>query len=254
MTPARGPIVAIIQARMSSTRLPEKVLRPLLGRSVLEWVVRAAQASGVCDHVVIATSAGSDDDAIQHEANRLGVLCVRGSLDDVLDRFIQSVEAVSDHAQQTLDDGAVIRLTADCPMLDPSLIGAVAGLWHATGGDYVSTVAPRSLPRGLDVELVSVETLRRLGQVATGVDRVHVTSHVHQHRADFSIYGLVVSPDASDLRVTLDTPEDAALLDGLAEQLGDGAPRWQDVVAALRENPELRELNAHVLQKAIAEG
>src|SRR5665811_2153806 len=190
-------INAVIQARVGSTRLPGKVLEDLGGRSVLEWVVRAARAATQIDTVIVATSTMAADDAVAGLADSLGVPVVRGSEDDVLSRFVAALDA---HPAD-----AVVRLTADCPLLDPTLIDAVVGAWAAAPThDYVSTVLVRCLPRGLDVELVSAQALRAVDRMATGHDRVHVTSAIYADPTAFSLLGLCVTPPANDLRVTLD--------------------------------------------------
>ena len=239
-------VSAVIQARMGSTRLPGKVLRDLGGRPVLDWVIRAARESGIFADIVVATTGLHEDDALAAVATTLGAKVVRGSVDDVLSRFILAADAAP--------SDAIVRLTADCPLLDPTLISTVAAAWQASNADYVSTITPRCLPRGLDIELVSTPTLRTVASIARGVDRTHVTSHVYTHPADFDILGVSVQPAADDLRVTLDTAEDAQMLDGLVALLGDSAPRWQDTVATLRAHPELVSINAEVRQKALAEG
>jgi spore coat polysaccharide biosynthesis protein SpsF len=249
-TPSVPPaprVVAVVQARMSSSRLPGKVLRPLDGRPVLEWVLRAATASAV-DAVVLATSVDASDDPVAAlAAQHPGVRVHRGPLDDVLTRFIGAL--AGEPAQ------GVVRLTADCPLLDPALIDLVSRTWRASPEvDHLTTTNPRCLPRGLDVELVSRRALEQVALEAEGPDRVHVTSAVYGQPERFSTLGLVVHPNASDLRVTVDTPEDAALLDGLVALLGDAPPPWRDVVAALRSRPDLVALNAEVVQKDWHEG
>src|SRR5207253_41208 len=138
--------LVIVQARLGSTRLPGKILRPLGGRSVLAWVVRAALASGVGE-VVVATTDLTDDDATEKLAGRLGVDCVRGEAADVLSRFVRAV--------QGRPDRTVVRITADCPLLDPAIVRMAVAAFEAGAVDYVSTDLPRSLPRGLDVEALS---------------------------------------------------------------------------------------------------
>jgi spore coat polysaccharide biosynthesis protein SpsF len=148
-----------------------------------------------------------------------------------------------------------VRLTADCPLLDPTLIDAVAGAWAAAPThDYVSTVLVRCLPRGLDVELVTARALRVVDRMATGHDRVHVTSALYADPAAFSLLGLCVTPPANDLRVTLDTPADLVLLRALVAELPDAPPGWRDVVAVLRARPDLVAINADVQQKPIEAG
>lgn len=238
---------AVVQARLSSTRLPGKVLRPLGGRSVLGWVVRAASRARGIDTVVVATSDTPDDDAVAHEAWRRGAAVVRGPLYDVLDRFGTAVH------QYPCD--AVVRLTADCPLLDPALIDQLVALWRADPTlDYVSNVLVRTFPRGLDAELVRREVLDEQLAQATGVDRVHVTSGIYARPDRYRCAGLVAAPDSSDLRVTLDTAADFAVLDGLVNKLDDGASSWRAVVATLRAHPELAALNAQIGQKPPAAG
>jgi spore coat polysaccharide biosynthesis protein SpsF len=240
-------VTAVIQARLSSTRLPGKVLRPLGGRSVLGWVVRAASVAPGVDRVVVATSVDRSDDPIATEALQLGVPIVRGSLDDVLDRFGEVV--------RRYPCDAVVRLTADCPLIDPALVAQVVALWRADPTlDYVSNTLIRTLPRGLDVALIRRAVLDEQVAYARGVDRVHVTSGLYTDPDRYRCAGVVVRPDAADLRVTLDTAEDAALLDGLVAELGDRPPAWREVVSVLRARPDLVARNAAVAQKPVAAG
>ena len=240
-------INAVIQARAGSSRLPGKVLEDLGGRPVLEWVVRAARAATRIDEVIVATSTLAGDDAVADLAQSLGVMVVRGSEDDVLSRFVAALDA---HPAD-----ALVRLTADCPLLDPTLINAVAGAWAAAPThDYVSTVLVRCLPRGLDVELVSAQALRAVDRTATGHDRVHVTSALYADPTAYRLLGLCVTPPADDLRVTLDTAEDLVLLRALVALLPDAPPAWRDVVATLRARPDLVAVNAGVQQKPLEAG
>ncbi|GAB3357403.1 cytidylyltransferase domain-containing protein [Modestobacter lapidis] len=241
-------VAAVVQARMGSTRLPGKVLRPLGGRPVLSWVLRAVEASGCADEVVVATTVLPEDDPVEQWARESGVAVVRGSADDVLARYLDALAA---HPAD-----AVVRLTADCPLLDPALLRGVVALWRSAPDayDYVATTLERTLPRGLDVELVSAPALRRAGAGAGGHHRAHVTSYVWSRPDLFRLGGLVVRPAAADLRVTLDTAEDAALLDALVARLGDAPPDWRELVGVLRSSPDLVALNAAVQQKELEEG
>ncbi|OQO90848.1 spore coat protein [Saccharomonospora piscinae] len=246
--PSPATVNVVIQARASSTRLPGKVLRPLAGRSVLGWVVRAARAARGVDGVVVATSDAPDDDAVADEARGCGAAVVRGPLDDVLARFLLACEA---HPAD-----AVVRLTADCPLHDPALLEQVVALWRASPElDYVSTTLRRTLPRGFDAELVRVPVLAEQAGKPRGPHREHVTSGVVGAPGRYACAGVVVAPRADDLRVTLDTADDWALLDALVAELtrrhGDGPFAWRDVVALLRGRPDLVALNAHVEQKKV---
>lgn len=252
----RLTVIGIVQARMSSTRLPGKVLRPLAGHSVLSWVVRAAQAARELDEVVVATSVDPSDDPIAAAGAELGVPVSRGPLQDVLRRFLGAVaEHDADPARPGRPVAAVVRLTSDCPLLDPAVIDLVTRTWRASPElAHLTTTNPRCLPRGLDVEIVSSSALRDVDGYAAGPDRVHVTSAVYRQPERYEVAGLCLHPDASDLRVTLDTPQDAELLDALVPLLGDPPPAWRRVVGELRRHPEIAALNRHVLQKDPSEG
>jgi spore coat polysaccharide biosynthesis protein SpsF len=240
--------VAVIQARMGSTRLPGKILRPLAGRPVLGWVLRAAHQAERIDQIVVATTDEPVDDATEEYCRDEGVAVHRGSVDDVLSRFLGALD------QEAPDADVLVRLTADCPLLDPQLLDAGVGAFAASDLDHLATTQPRSLPRGLDVEVLSVAALRAADPKAEGVERVHVTPYLYLRPEEHRVGGLVFQPDNSDLRVTLDTPEDAALLDALTALLGDRVIPWREVVATLRARPDLVALNAEVRQKELAEG
>ncbi|MCC5954240.1 MAG: glycosyltransferase family protein [Acidimicrobiia bacterium] len=238
--------IAIVQARAGSARLPRKVLRPLAGRPVLDWVVRAARTATLVDEVVVATTAEDSDDDTVACAAACGAHTVRGSTDDVLARFVQVLDEVQ--------ADVVVRVTGDSPLLDPTVLDQAIGAFVAGDLDYLSTNRPASLPLGVGVEVVSAASLRRLEPVARGVERVHVTPHFYLHPDQHRTASLVFQPDASDLRVTLDTADDAVLIEAIVAELGDSAPSWRQIVSLLRARPELVAINAHVRQKELDEG
>jgi spore coat polysaccharide biosynthesis protein SpsF len=237
---------AVIQARVGSTRLPRKVLRPLGGRPVLAWVIAAARASRACDEIVVATTTSADDDDVEAAAHEYGARTVRGPIDDVLTRYLMATDATG--------ADLVVRLTADCPLLDPTLIAMCVRAFDASELDYLSTNHPRSVPHGFDVEVLSADALRAANEVAEGVHRVHVTSYLYTHPDEFRVAGITFLPPAGDLRVTLDEPDDGALLDAVVAELGPRASSWRDVVALLRSRPDLVRLNDHVRQKQLEDG
>lgn len=240
-------VVAVVQARMTSARLPGKALMPLAGRPILDWVLRAARASVEVDDVVLATSVDETDDVLERFAAARGVTCVRGSLDDVLSRFLLAAD--------TVDADAVVRLTADCPLLDPALIDAVAGLWRRnTSTDYISTTLVRSLPRGLDVECVKTTALRAADALAYGYHRTHVTSLLYAAGSAFSRLGLVNEPDSSNYRVTVDTTLDMDALQAITSHTGDRIIPWRELIQLLVDHPDIPEINGSVMQKEIVEG
>lgn len=245
-------VLGIVQARMGSTRLPGKVLMPLAGRSVLGWVTRAVFESDVVDDLVVATTTEPNDDQVADECRRLGVDVVRGPVDDVLTRFTL--------AMRGRDCGAVARFTADCPLLDPSIIAAAVTAWRAAPWlDYVSTAMPRSVPRGMDVEVAAARTLLGLSQRQLATHhRTHVTSAIYTAGAtpgwEQRMLGLAFAPSASDLRVTLDTPDDWRLIQTVVEKFGDRPASLPELVDFLRTHPDVVALNGHIDQKPLESG
>ncbi|MEV4411160.1 glycosyltransferase family protein [Catellatospora sp. NPDC049609] len=240
-------MLGVIQARMGSTRLPGKVLRPLAGNTVLGRVVRAARESGAVDELVVATTIEDADDAVVAECARLGVDWHRGPVDDVLSRFLGALDA---HPAD-----AVMRFTADCPLLDPEIVALGGRVFRAVPGlDYLSTSLTRMLPRGLDVEVIRADTLRSLGTLATEHHRVHVTSYAYTHPDRFRVIGLTLPPDRADLRLTLDTPEDWRLVEAVVAQFGDSSVPLAKLAEWLSAHPEVVAYNAHVEQKALERG
>jgi spore coat polysaccharide biosynthesis protein SpsF len=240
-------IVGIVQARTGSTRLPGKVLRRLGRETVLGRVVRAARASDRLDGLVVATTEEPDDDAVVAECAGLGVPVHRGPVDDVLTRFLGALD------RHPAD--AVMRFTADCPLLDPQIAALAADVFRGVDGlDYLSTVLPRTLPRGMDVEIIGASALKDLDGVASGFHRTHVTSYVYTHPDSYRLLGLTFPPPADHLRVTLDTLEDWELITRVVAEFGERLVPLRELVGWLDAHPEVRELNAAVEQKALAEG
>jgi spore coat polysaccharide biosynthesis protein SpsF len=236
--------LGVVQARMGSTRLPGKVLKQLAGRTVLERVVRAARDSNVLDELVVATTGEGVDDAIVAECAKIGVPVHRGPVDDVLTRFLGVLE---EYESQT-----VLRFTADCPLLDPELVALAAKVFAAAPYvDYLSTSIARTLPRGLDVEVVRTDVLRSIDKLATEHHRTHVTSYLYSHPEDFTVLGLTLQPDLSHLRLTLDTPDDWRLIEAIIEHFGDVSVPVRTLTDWLAHRPELTVLNAHVEQKTL---
>jgi spore coat polysaccharide biosynthesis protein SpsF len=232
--------VAIVQARMGSSRLPGKVLADLAGATMLARVVERLRAARTIDDVVIATSILGGDDAVACEAERLGAGVHRGSEHDVLARFLGAAEEFS--------ADAIVRVTADCPLLDGGVVDRVVG---ALGRDvdYASNTHERTYPRGLDVEALHRDTLERIARLGTSpAAREHVTAFVMEQPQLFRVRQVRGERDDSDLRWTVDTPEDLAMVRGLYAALVMPAP-YDAVVAAVRARPELAAANAHVTQK-----
>lgn len=238
--------VAIVQARMGSSRLPGKVLMDVAGRPLIAHLLTRVSMARSIDEIMIATSTLAADDAIAAFAGAAGVGVFRGSEDDVLGRYAGAARA----------SGAdvIVRMTADCPLLDPGVIDLVVGTL-ADGRDdldYVSNVIVRSYPRGLDVEAMFTDTLARLERRARSASsREHVTHYLLREHPDlFSCGSVVDSEDNSDLRWTVDEPDDLALVRRLFDQLGGDVRPYRELLAVVRRDPDLLRMNAHVQQKA----
>lgn len=251
----RPRVVAIVQARMASTRLPGKVLAEAAGRTLLAHVVERLRRATALDDVTIATSDGPADDPIAREAERLGVAVVRGSETDVLDRFRLAAAARG--------AGVVVRITADCPLLDPAEVDRVVSVLLAqTAIDYATNHPPegRRVPLGQAVEAMTREALERAAAEATEPhQREHVTPYLYERPGRFRV--AVTSPpgpDRSAYRLTVDTPEDLAVVRAVIEALeGIEDPReacsLEAAVRALEARPDLAALNAGVRQKGYRE-
>ena len=231
-------VVAIIQTRMGSTRLPGKMLLDLGGRPVLAWVVRAAQAVAGVDRVAVATSEGGADDVIAAWCAEAGVRCHRGPEEDVLARFLMAAEA----------EGAdvIVRLTGDCPLLDPAVCGQALRLLKASGADYVSNADPPTWPDGVDCEAFTFAALKAAAAEARlESERGHVTPFIHNRRHRFRVRSLICPlPGLKGERWTLDDPCDLAILSALVPHLpADRPPAYIEVLEALDRHPDLRRLN-----------
>lgn len=240
--------VAIVQARMNSSRLPGKVLMDLAGKPMLEQQLRRLKCAQELDDIVVATTSNPEDQAIVDLADRLGLRWYRGSEHDVLSRYVEaSREAKAD---------LVVRLTADCPLIDPAITDRVVRELTSGGvaTDYASNTMVRTFPRGLDTEALYMDVLVRTSRLAGSIPaREHVTYFIHSERPDLYILRSVVDEDDhSGLRWTVDTPEDLQLVRAIytALDLADRDCTYAEVLDYVRAHPTLQAINAHVEQKA----
>jgi len=233
---------------MGSTRLPGKVLQDIAGATMLSRVVSRARRAATLDSVVIATSTLPADQQIVPSCEALGIPCFRGSEDDVLDRYYGAATA---HAADV-----VVRITSDCPLIEPAVIDMVVAAFLRERPDYASNVHERSFPRGLDVEAMSMAALEIAHREARAeYQRAHVTPYLYQNPERFRLISVRGDADYSAYRWTVDTPEDLALVRAIYQRLGaDGAFGWQAVLSLLQHEPELAAINAHIEQKELRQG
>lgn len=231
-------ILAILQARVSSSRLPGKVLKPLLGVPMLLRQIERLKKSRKIDRLLVATSTEPSDDPIEKLCEENGIACYRGSLNDVLDRFYQ--------AARGFDPEHVVRLTADCPLTDAKLIDDVIGFYLDGGFDYASNAIQATYPDGLDMEVFSFSCLERAWrEAALPSQREHVTPFIHQQPHLFKIGHYKNSSDLSHLRWTVDEPKDFELVTMVYEALYPKNPDFstQDILQLLDQRPELAHWN-----------
>ena len=238
-------IVAIIQARMGSTRLPGKVLLDLEGKTVLARVVSRLRRATQLSDIVVATTDLVRDDTIVRECERLNVNCFRGSEHDVLDRYYR--------AARTFAADTIVRITSDCPVIDPDFLDPTITSSQQQDCAYSSNSFPRTYPRGLDTEVFTIAALEQAWRDARrDYEREHVTPYFYEHPELFRLVSQQGSTDYSQYRWTLDTQEDLELLRRLYSSFGGRDDfHWLDAIALFERNPELADINSHVIQKAV---
>jgi spore coat polysaccharide biosynthesis protein SpsF len=240
-------VVAILQARVGSTRLPRKVLRDVAGQPMLVRDMHRLQRAQRLDKIVVATTIEPQDDELADFCAAQGWLCFRGSEQDVLDRYYQAAVA---HAAEV-----IVRITSDCPLIDPVLVDAVVERFTAAQPPlaYMANFLPvRTYPRGLDMEIFSMSALARAWQEDTNpATREHVTPYLYQHPELFALDGFNHAVDYSAHRWTVDTAEDMELVQRIYTHFGHDQFGWEEVLAVLEAHPDWVLLNQHVEQKKL---
>ena len=238
--------VAIIQARMSSTRLPGKVLKDLAGEPMLVRVINRTSRAKTIDEVVIGTTTNLADDPIVRLCEERGWLVFRGSEDDVLDRYYQAALA------RKAD--AVVRITSDCPLIEPEIIDRVVRefLSHLPQIAYVSNGLERTFPRGLDVEVMLFSALEKAWREDHNPAwREHVTPYIYRNPDRFRAFNVANDIDYSYMRWTVDTEEDLAFVRKIYGHFEGDAFGWIDVIMLLDKHPEWLQINQHIQQKVV---
>lgn len=242
-------IVAIVQARMGSTRLPGKVLKDIAGKPMLQHVIERLQRADRLAEVVLATSTHPQDRVLLDMAGELGVRGVAGSEDDVLSRYARA-------ARETEAD-AVVRITSDCPLIDPELVDRSVGFFLVEKADYAANCIQQTFPRGMETEVFSAGKLFEIDREAQlPYEREHVTPRFYQHAELYAARYLSAEGEyhRPELRLCVDTTQDLALVRGIFDRLGpDNTFPLLDIIRLLDREPDLRALNAQVKQKELGE-
>lgn len=257
--------IAIIQARFTSSRLPGKVLMPIEGRPMLGWVVERVRRARSLDETIVATTTDASDDALAAYCEQADYAYRRGSLYDVLDRFYQIAHDVQ--------AGVIVRITADCPFIDPAEIDRTVAEFLKTGADFAANRLPppwkRTYPIGLDIEVSTFSALERAWREAQEpYQREHVMPYLYMNSPVFDVQGfqgfngvqtgqfrvlyLNDAEDHGELRWTVDTAADLELVRRIAHHFaGRDDFTWREVLEYYNAQPELAEINADIVHKNV---
>jgi spore coat polysaccharide biosynthesis protein SpsF len=240
--------IAIIQARMGSTRLPGKILKDIQGKPMLWHVINRVNYSNLIDKIVIATTDNKEDDKIEGFCKTNDISSYRGSQKDVLDRYYQ--------VARIYQVDLIIRITSDCPLIDPDIIDKAIEhyLNNKEKVDYVSNTLERTYPRGMDAEVFSFGVLEKVWQKAKKqYEREHVTPYIYENPDTFNLSCIKNENDLSYLRLTVDEEKDLELVIGIYKKLykKNNIFYLEDIVKLFEEYPELKSVNETVKQKNI---
>jgi spore coat polysaccharide biosynthesis protein SpsF len=241
-------IVAIIEARMGSTRLAGKHLKKILGRPVLELLVERVKKTPSINKIVLATTTQKRDDILEKLAKKINIKCFRGSEDDVLGRVLAA-------AQSTQAD-LIVETLGDCPLTDPELIEQCIQVFLQNNYDYVSNSLKRTFANGFDVQVYPTKILAEVdGLTDDPIDREHVTTYIYQHPKKYKIKNISAKGDLHwpELVITLDTPKNLQLIKVIFENLYPKNSSFSalDIVRFLRKNPQLLKINKNIKRKVI---
>lgn len=235
-------IIAIIQARMGSTRLPGKVMMEICGKPVLQHVVERVKGSEYIDKIIVATGMGEANDRIREYCTNNNIDIYSGSEEDVLDRYYRAALT-----HRTEADDLIVRITADCPLIDPEIIDKVIEMQISQNLEYTSNVLKLTFPDGLDCEVFKFSALEKAWKDATlKSEREHVTQYIIKHPEIFQRSNFENNEDLSSLRWTLDEYEDYVLIKTVYEKLYRKKPLFliNDIIGLFNEELDLRNNNS----------
>jgi spore coat polysaccharide biosynthesis protein SpsF len=241
-------IVCFIEARFRATRLPGKVLKPILGKPMLELMIERLKRARTIDGIVVATTDQEPDTPIAELAERIGVGVFRGSEDDVLGRVLG--------AARKYEAEVIVETTGDCPLHDPAIVDKVVADFRIGGADFVSNVLDYTTPRGTDVRVFTTEALSEINRTSNDpADHEHVSLHFWEHPEKYRLRNVVTDfpPDVAQLRLTVDTPEDFELVRRVYEELYPVNPEFTlaDILELFARQPALPMINQTIVQKAV---
>ena len=234
-------IAAIVQSRMSSTRLPGKVMAKVVSNPLLWHVIRRAERSQILNDVIVATTNNLSDDVIASYCAEKSINCFRGSEDDVLDRYY--------HVALSYKIDTIVRITGDCPLLDPNVVDHVIRFYCSGDYDFVTNTLPCTYPDGLDVSVFSFAVLKQTWHEARlQSEREHVVPYIRNHPEIFGIGNVSHTEDLSNLRWTVDEPKDLEFVRQVYGILGNDDFGMNDILDLLQSKPEIAQINQGIVR------
>ncbi len=248
MPDARGKVIAIIQARIGSRRLPGKILKKICGRTLLEWIYYRLSFCQEIDKIVLSTSDSEENKELLALAGRIGLDSYAGSEIDLVDRIYRTAE--------NFNAQAIVRITGDCPFVDPAVVDSLVRIYRqkAPTIDYVCNVLPPTFPDGLDVEVISLATLRGLfDEVKDPLYREWITITILENPNKFRIFNVKREPSLAAIRLTVDYPEDFELTERIIKNLHQEGKVFclDDILKLFKSQPELLEINKNRVDMTI---
>jgi spore coat polysaccharide biosynthesis protein SpsF len=238
-------IVAIIEARMASTRLPGKTMRKIVGKPMLALVIERLQRANRLDGIIVATTVNREDDVIIKLAKELGVKWFRGSSEDVLGRVLKAAK------RYKVD--IIVEITGDCPLIDSNIVDSVISRYLIGGYDFVANCVREPFPRGLDTRVFSTDILQEVSELTQdSVDREHVSLYIYEHPKKYRVYNIKAPRELRHLRLCVDTKKDLQLIRRIYSTLYPQNANFTIFdVLKLIEDKGLAVINADVKQKAV---
>lgn len=237
-------VIAIVQARMGSTRLPGKVLKKIKAKTVLDYVIERLRLCNKLDDIVLATTTNKKDNILEEYAINKEINFFRGSEEDVLSRYYE--------AAKKFNADVVVRITSDCPLIDPEIVDNIISKHVESTADYTSNIVKRTYPRGLDTEVFNFDVLTvTYNNANEKYQREHVTSYIMEHTEKFKLQnieaeGILKRPD---IRITVDTKEDFELIKRIILSFNNLNFKAKDIIDLLDKNPKLLDINKDIKQK-----
>lgn len=251
MTDTNLKIVAVIQARMGSTRLPQKVLKKILGKTLIELIYHRLTFCREIDQIVLSTSTKKENDILVKHAKSIGLRYYRGSEKDLISRLLGTAKKFRANA--------IVRITADCPLVDPGIVDRMVKIYREKTKrvDLVTNIFPPTFPDGLDIEILPFFTLKRLNdKVRNPLGREWLTYYIMENPKKFRIYNFKNPVNLSSMRLTIDYPEDLVFVSKVFKALDKKSKIFTmiDILSFLKKNPQLLKINTKRVDNFIKRG